>query len=82
VWICLAGFGVDAAVVCDDTADVIKGLLLDFYGTVVEEDDEVVASICARAAATAPGMVTPQQVGGAWWQAFQAEMAASVFRPK
>ena len=82
MWTCLAGFGLDAAVVCDDTADVIKGLLLDFYGTVVEEDDEVVASICARAAANSTGMVTPAQVGSAWWQALQAAMAAPVFRPQ
>jgi 2-haloacid dehalogenase/putative hydrolase of the HAD superfamily len=61
---------------------VIKGMLLDFYGTVVEEDDEVVASICRRAAASAPGVVPPDQIGAAWWQAFQAAMAASPFRPQ
>lgn len=59
---------------------MIKGLLLDFYGTVVEEDDEVVAAICVRAAAGAGGTVTPGQVGAVWWQAFQAGMAASPFR--
>jgi 2-haloacid dehalogenase len=59
---------------------VLKGLLLDFYGTVVEEDDDVVASICRRAAAGTSGNVTPAQVGDAWWQAFQAQMADSSFR--
>jgi 2-haloalkanoic acid dehalogenase type II len=61
---------------------VIKGLLLDFYGTVVEEDDAVVASICDRAAAAAPEGVTAGQIGAAWWQAFQAAMMAAPFRPQ
>jgi len=59
---------------------VIKGLLLDCYGTVVEEDDEVVAAICARAAATAPGPVSPARVGEAWWRAFVAASLAAPFR--
>jgi 2-haloacid dehalogenase/putative hydrolase of the HAD superfamily len=59
---------------------VIRGLLLDFYGTVVEEDDEVVASICARAAASQPGVVSAEQVGAAWWRAFLAGMRAAPFR--
>jgi len=63
-----------------DTALVIRGLLLDFYGTVVEEDDEVVASICARAAQTSPGEVTGEQVSAAWWRAFCAAMGAAPFR--
>ncbi len=61
---------------------VIRGLLLDFYGTVVEEDDEVVASICARAAQTSPGEVTGEQVSAAWWRAFCAAMGAAPFRPQ
>ena len=63
-----------------DNVVVIKGLLLDFYGTVVEEDDEVIASICARAAESGSGSVTPEQIGAAWWRAFQAAMKASPFR--
>jgi 2-haloacid dehalogenase len=59
---------------------VLKGLLLDFYGTVVEEDDDVVASICGRAAASTSGRVTPVQVGNAWWQEFRAQMAGTSFR--
>lgn len=61
---------------------VIRGLLLDFYGTVVEEDDEVIASICARAADSGLGAVTAEQVGAAWGRAFQAAMGASPFRPQ
>jgi 2-haloacid dehalogenase/putative hydrolase of the HAD superfamily len=59
---------------------VIKGLLLDFYGTVVEEDDEVVASICRRAAESGPGAVSAEQVSAAWWRAFRDGMAAARFR--
>jgi 2-haloacid dehalogenase len=58
---------------------VIRGLLLDFYGTVVEEDDEIVASICARAAASGAGAVTAEQMGAAWWKEFHAAMEASAF---
>jgi 2-haloacid dehalogenase/putative hydrolase of the HAD superfamily len=54
--------------------------LLDFYGTVVDEDDEVVASICARAAATGAGEVSPGRISEAWWRAFQAAMTATPFR--
>jgi HAD superfamily hydrolase (TIGR01509 family) len=59
---------------------VIRGLLLDFYGTVVEEDDEVVASICRRAAESGPGAVSAEQVSAAWWRAFRAGMGAAPFR--
>ena len=59
---------------------VIKALLLDFYGTVVEEDDEVVASICARAAESQPELVSAEQVSAEWWRAFRAGLGAAPFR--
>lgn len=59
---------------------MIRGLLLDFYGTVVEDDDEVVASICARAAASGSGAVTAEQIDAAWRQAFRTATGASPFR--
>jgi len=59
---------------------VIRGLLLDCYGTMAEEDDEVVASICARAAGSGPGTVSAQQVSAAWWRAFTAGLVAAPFR--
>jgi len=65
-----------------DTAVVVNGLLLDFYGTVVEEDDEVVASICARAAASASEEVSADRIGEAWWRAFRAAMSATPFEPQ
>ncbi|QSB14720.1 HAD family hydrolase [Natronosporangium hydrolyticum] len=71
---------IDMRVVLHDAARMVKGLLLDFYGTVVEEDDRVVAAICHDVAASTAVQVTPAQVGTAWWRAFQAAMAASDFR--
>lgn len=59
---------------------VIRGLLLDCYGTMVEEDDEVIASICARAAESGPGMCSAEQVSAAWWRAFLAGTGAAPFR--
>lgn len=50
---------------------MVEGLLMDFYGTVVDEDHEVIRAICDRVARGAPADVTPQDVGHAWWLAFQ-----------
>jgi 2-haloacid dehalogenase len=71
--------GFDTRRPVEETAVVVKGLLLDFYGTVVEEDDEVIASICARAADSASGDVTADRISQAWWRAFQAAMVATPF---
>jgi 2-haloacid dehalogenase len=60
---------------------MIKGLLLDFYGTVVEEDDEVLGRICAAAAATADAPVPAEVVAAAWRGAYLAAVAAGPFRP-
>ncbi len=59
---------------------MIKGLLLDCYGTMAEEDNEVVASICARAAESGPGTVSAEQVSAAWRRAFMAGTQAAPFR--
>jgi 2-haloacid dehalogenase/putative hydrolase of the HAD superfamily len=61
---------------------VIKGLLLDFYGTVVEEDDEVVAHICAEVAATGDQRATAAAVSEAWWRDFVRAADTAPFRPQ
>lgn len=61
---------------------MIDGLLLDFYGTVVDEDDDVVERICRRVAASAGEGVTAAQVGSAWWQEFSNGMAGEDYRPQ
>jgi len=45
-------------------------LLLDFYGTVVEEDDVPIGKICDRIAQTSPLAVTAAEVGSCWGRVF------------
>jgi 2-haloacid dehalogenase/putative hydrolase of the HAD superfamily len=54
---------------------VIRALLLDFYGTVVAEDDPVVHGIGEAVAATATRPATAREVGTHWWAGFQADAA-------
>lgn len=56
------------------TCGVVRGLLLDFYGTVVDEDDEVIAGICRAVADHADG-VTSHDVGTLWSRSFAAVTA-------
>src|SRR6266542_3998268 len=51
-----------------------RGVLLDFYGTVVHEDDEVVAAVCAEihAGVARPGEVSVKEIGTYWWRSFPA----------
>ncbi|WP_433290596.1 HAD family hydrolase [Actinoplanes sp. CA-030573] len=44
----------------------IRGLLLDFYGTVVEDDDTIMMEVAARVAAGASRPVTAAEVMAAW----------------
>jgi 2-haloacid dehalogenase/putative hydrolase of the HAD superfamily len=62
---------------------VIRGVLLDFYGTVVDEDDDVIDTITQRIAADRPEH-TPEKIAGLWGQAFAAATAAASdgFRPQ
>jgi len=59
---------------------VIKGLLLDFYGTVVEDDDAIMDAIAERVAAGASTAVTVRDVGEAWGREFEAVAAGPEFR--
>ncbi len=45
-------------------------LLLDFYGTVVHEDDDIVASICRTIATTSAIDADPIDIGRHWWRTF------------
>ena len=60
---------------------MLRGLLLDFYGTVVEDDDAVMAAIAARVAAHAAPGVTASEVLDAWNRQYEAVAAGSTFRP-
>jgi len=47
-----------------------QGVLLDFYGTVVEEDDVVIGQICARISEASARTATPEQIGACWGRIF------------
>jgi 2-haloacid dehalogenase len=49
-----------------------RAILLDFYGTVVHEDDVPIAATCAQIAAASPLGVTAREVGAHWSRAFRA----------
>jgi 2-haloalkanoic acid dehalogenase type II len=52
-------------------------VLLDFYGTVVHEDDAVVAGVCRAISQTCPGGHRPDEIADYWWQTFSALVAGS-----
>jgi 2-haloacid dehalogenase/putative hydrolase of the HAD superfamily len=45
---------------------LVAGILLDFYGTVVEEDDELIAAAAQEIAAASPRDATAADVSGVW----------------
>jgi 2-haloacid dehalogenase/putative hydrolase of the HAD superfamily len=63
------------------TDAVFRGLLLDFYGTVVEDDDAIIEAIAGRVAAGSATDVTGTQVSAAWRTEFIAVADAPEFRP-
>ena len=48
----------------------IRGILLDFYGTVVHEDDAVIPLICEEICRTATVPTTAREIGRHWWMEF------------
>ena len=56
-----------------------EAILLDFYGTVVEEDDPVIASVrrTIYASATTNDPADPKAVGAYWWALFSDLCATS-----
>ena len=64
---------------------VPRALLLDFYGSVVEEDDGLIVEICERIAEASPQRVTSAEIGEHWARAFGQLCAQSygpAFRPQ
>ena len=47
-----------------------RAILLDFYGTIVHDDDQPLAEICRQVAAAAPQPVTAREVGAYWSRSF------------
>jgi len=49
----------------------IRAILLDFYGTVVEEDKAPVVLVCNEIAKASPKKANPQEMWLYWWKTFQ-----------
>jgi 2-haloacid dehalogenase/putative hydrolase of the HAD superfamily len=47
-----------------------RAILLDFYGTIVHDDDQPLAEICRQVAAASPQPVTTREVGAYWGRSF------------
>ena len=58
-----------------------RAILLDFYGTVVEEDYEPIARICEQIAGASTVGATPGEIGEAWGRRF-AELCAESHGPR
>lgn len=54
-----------------------QAILLDFYGTVVAEDDPVVSDVCREIATASRPRATASEVAALWWRIFQQLCAAS-----
>lgn len=47
-----------------------KAILLDFYGTLVEEDDEIISSLCKKLAFSSQKKASESDIGYYWWKKF------------
>jgi 2-haloacid dehalogenase/putative hydrolase of the HAD superfamily len=47
-----------------------RAIFLDFYGTVVAEDEVYIDRICSRIAEASPRQVEPKEIGSYWGRAF------------
>jgi 2-haloacid dehalogenase/putative hydrolase of the HAD superfamily len=54
-----------------------RGVLLDYYGTVVREDHAHIMRVCEQVAAASPHQVEASEVGARWSRAFGTWCAAS-----
>jgi 2-haloalkanoic acid dehalogenase type II len=50
----------------------IKALLIDFYGTLVRENDGLIRDIARRVGETSPMVVSPGEVANFWWETMTA----------
>jgi 2-haloacid dehalogenase/putative hydrolase of the HAD superfamily len=62
-----------------------RALLLDFYGTIVEEDAVHIGEICHRIAEASPLAVTPEEIGDHWSRVFSRmcfQSSGNGFKPQ
>ncbi|HOJ11028.1 MAG TPA: hypothetical protein PK733_10605 [Clostridiales bacterium] len=48
----------------------IKALLLDFYGTLVYEDGEVISRVCEKIRKMSPYCPETREIATYWWEKF------------
>lgn len=56
---------------------MFEAVLVDFYGTLVHEDDAIIARVCETICQSSAREVSASDVGTFWWQAFSDDVAAS-----
>ncbi|MGH1493622.1 MAG: HAD family hydrolase [Acidimicrobiales bacterium] len=56
---------------------MIKALLLDFYGTVVHEDDIVMTDVCQQISKASPLTATVEEIDSYWWSDFSNRFMVS-----
>ena len=49
-----------------------EALFLDFYGTLVHEDDDVIAQIVQKISAASPGNPDTKDIASFWWSTFRS----------
>lgn len=52
-------------------------MFLDFYGTLVHEDDDIIPGICEQLHAKSAGDCTAEEIGRYWWGTFSAMCSGS-----
>lgn len=65
----LPNYGAARLVVREDP-QMFKAILLDFYGTVVHEDDVLISELCSTINASSPQQPGPGAIGSHWWNVF------------
>jgi hypothetical protein len=48
----------------------IKAVFLDFYGTLVHEDDEIIPVICDQIRSSTETICEIKEIGSFWWKEF------------
>lgn len=54
-----------------------RGVLLDFYGTIVHEDDHIIADICQQILAASITAESEREIANQWWASFCELMESS-----
>jgi len=56
---------------------VFKAIFLDFYGTVVHEDDVYIGEICQRILSSSSVSANTREIGDYWWRALSSKFITS-----